>query len=43
MKRKITVIKGPMFEQTKQNAQSYVLEIAKKYVDQGKYPNKSIS
>lgn len=43
MKRKITIIKGPLFNQTKQSAQLYVLEIAKKYVDQGKYTSKSIS
>ncbi|WP_278250693.1 hypothetical protein [Pseudogracilibacillus auburnensis] len=40
MERKIYVVKGPLFEKNIRNAQIYLLEIAKRYVEEGKYPVK---
>lgn len=38
MKRKIVFIEGPLSKQTKQNCYSYMFKIAKRNINQGKYP-----
>ncbi|MED4922092.1 hypothetical protein AABM27_01635 [Heyndrickxia faecalis] len=40
MKRTITIIEGPLSAKTKTDAQVYLLKIAKRNIEQGKYKPK---